>query len=303
MGDIQGRAFSQKLERDKTLWKSIPHPKFPTISITGSECELNCDHCGGHYLEGMISVKGPNDLQETCLELFSEGAEGVLLSGGYNSEGYVPFEPFLDAIEQIKIETGLFISVHSGLVPDELSEELGSVGVDSVNFDLIADDSTISSKLGLSKKVEDYGSSLRSVSRDIPNISPHILLGLSGKNLEQEKKGISFLEGFDMSALVFLIIIPPSNSNYTYSILEPDRIGHFIAEARLKFPDTPISLGCMRPRSKERASIEIESIKSGIDRIVLPSRKAVDFAENKGLVVRELEACCSVPENFIEERI
>ncbi|MBC7219861.1 MAG: radical SAM protein, partial [Hadesarchaea archaeon] len=58
----------------------------------------------------------------------SKGAVGVLLSGGFNAEGYVPFEPFLDTIEKIKEQTGLFISAHTGLVPEWLAKEIGSAG-------------------------------------------------------------------------------------------------------------------------------------------------------------------------------
>ncbi len=297
MNNIQRKAFSEKFKRRRVLWSSIPHPSFPAISLTGNNCALDCDHCKGHYLEGMVSARNPEKLQRICLSLYSEGAKGVLLSGGYNSEGYVPFDPFLDVISRIKKKTDLFVSIHSGIVPEDLAKKLGKSGVDLVDFDLIADDSTISSRIGLDKTAEEYKRSLHSISEEIPYLSPHILLGLSGTSLESEKKALSFLEGVDMSALVFLVIIPPPDSNY--KIPDPKKVGEFIARARLNFPDTPMALGCMRPKSSERIPVEIESIKSGIDRIVLPSQRAVEFAEWNGLVVKELEACCAVPEDFL----
>ena len=36
--------------------------KFPAISITGRKCYLNCEHCKGKLLEGMIPAENPSKI-------------------------------------------------------------------------------------------------------------------------------------------------------------------------------------------------------------------------------------------------
>lgn len=299
MDDLLRRALSAKLDRSEILWESRPEPNFPAISLTGDECALNCDYCEGRYLEGMMSVGNPQELYEICISLDSNGAHGVLLSGGYNEDGHVPFEPFLDTISDIDAETGLFVSVHSGLVSDGLAQELGSAGIDLVDFDFITDDATIRSRLEMEKTATDYKRSLNLVVREIPHVAPHILLGLSGKNLLAEREALTALSDVEISALVFLVIIPPDFSPEEYSVPSPEEVGKFVARARLDFPEIPLALGCMRPRNEERKVLETKAIEAGIDRIVLPSKEALKAAREKGLKIRKLEACCSVPDSVI----
>ena len=41
-----------------------PTKKFPAISITGSECALNCEHCNKKYLKGMKQIIENRDLEQ-----------------------------------------------------------------------------------------------------------------------------------------------------------------------------------------------------------------------------------------------
>ena len=65
--------------------------KYPAISITGSQCALSCDHCQGKILEGMISAGTSGPLIEKCIDLANRGAQGVLISGGCDEEGRLPW--------------------------------------------------------------------------------------------------------------------------------------------------------------------------------------------------------------------
>ncbi|MFN4133113.1 MAG: hypothetical protein ACK4GQ_01940, partial [Candidatus Hadarchaeales archaeon] len=114
----------------ETLYACYPHPLYPTISITGRGCRLDCRHCSRQYLEQMLPCPFPDLLFKTCVKLAERGAKGVLLSGGCNEKGYVPYEGFTEAIAAVKKETGLFVSAHTGLLPEELAVELGRAGVD-----------------------------------------------------------------------------------------------------------------------------------------------------------------------------
>ena len=66
-------------------------------------------------LRGMPDVSSPQRLLQKCRELVAQGTQGVLLSGGCNGRGQVPWQDFTDTIAAIKQETGLYISVHCGM--------------------------------------------------------------------------------------------------------------------------------------------------------------------------------------------
>lgn len=294
--EIQRHAFSIKLKRDRTFYASYPHPRFPTISITGKACALNCKHCGRHYLRSMLPCPSPSVLYRTCSNLAANGARGVLLSGGYNREGYVPFEPFLDAIERIKRETGLFLNLHTGLTPPPLARELGKAGVDMASVDLIGADETIEYVLGLQRTTEDYERTLKTLSKSIPRVVPHICIGIHGGEVKGEFKALEMAATTNVAALVFLVLIPtPGTAFEDVEAPAPPVVGEFIAKARIKFPEIPLALGCMRPKSKGRIETELQALRSGIDRIEIPSAETIRTARKMGLEVRRLDACCAVP--------
>lgn len=293
---IQHRAFSTKLKHCPTFFSCYPHPKFPTISITSDKCALNCKHCGRRYLRNMISCLTPDVLFTTCSKLASSGAQGVLLSGGYNGEGYVPFEPFLDAIERVKRETGIFISTHTGLVPGWLAHELGRVGVDLADFDLIGDDETIKLVLGIDRTVEDYRRSLHVLKRSLPHVVPHICIGLHAGDIKGERTALEFAADIKPQALVLLVLMPTPGTGFEHITgPSPAEVGELIAEARLKFPGAMLALGCMRPREAGRVELELQALRSGVDRMEVPSEQTIEAARKLGLQVLRLDACCSIP--------
>lgn len=289
-----GDPLSVKREFSDVLWEVYPHPKYPTISITGESCSLNCDFCEGKYLRSMMSVQDPEELYDVCLELNSDGCRGVLLSGGFNEMGYVPFEGFVEAISRVKAETDLYLSIHPGLLPTELSTALADSGVDAVFFDLIADDELIKERMDLDRTSEDYKSSLNSLIEDFSSVSPHVLLGLS-RDLDPERRILDVYSGYDFSSIVFLVLVPLRQSVETPS---PEDVGVYLEEARLAFPDIPVSLGCMRPKRKGRIETEKNAVLAGVDRIVQPTEEAKEEARREGLSVRRLDACCGIPESL-----
>lgn len=289
-------AFAAKVGRSPVLWACYPHPNFPTISITGGTCALRCKHCSGLYLRGMIPCPTPDVLRTTCIQLASNGARGVLLSGGYNEDGYVPFEPFLDEIERVKLETGLFISAHTGLMPSWLVREVGRAGVDLADFDLIGDDETIKLVLGVERRVGDYRRTLRELGRWLPHVVPHICIGLHEGELRGELTALEIAADSNYSALVLLVLIPTADTQFEgKNPPSPANVGKVVARARIRLPDTPIALGCMRPRGAYRNEIELQALRSGIDRIEMPSEQTIRAARAMGLKVMRLNACCAVP--------
>ncbi len=294
-------AFKTKIKRDRTLHSCYPHPSFPTISITGDSCVLNCKHCSHHYLRGMISCGTPDKLNETFASLASDGTRGVLLSGGDNKEGYVPFEPFLESIGEVKRQTGLFISAHTGLVPKWLGLKMGKAGIDLADFDLIGDDETIELVLGINKKVKDYQRAMMVLNRFLPYVIPHICVGLHAGEIRGELKALDMASKLAPPIIVLLVLNPTSGTKFEN--LNPPSIKDFekvAIEARMKFPEVELALGCMRPRGSERQKIELAALRAGFDRIELPSKLTIKTAREMGLRVKNLFSCCAVPSEVIK---
>jgi len=299
--ELQSRAFSVKLKRDPTFFACYPHPRFPVLSITGRECALSCKHCGKRYLETMHPCLTPDALFTTCTGLAENGARGVLLSGGYNDEGYVPFEPFLDAIERVKRETGLFISAHTGLVPSWLAHELGRARIDLADFDLIGDDETIELVLGIDRTAEDYRQTMKVLKRSLPHVAPHICIGLHAGEIKGERKALELAAEVNPQVLVMLVLLPTSKTEFEHVAGPiPEAVGEIIAEARIKLPETTLALGCMRPRDARRDEFELQALRSGVDRVELPSERTLEAARKIGLQVRRIDMCCAVPNELVE---
>lgn len=297
--EIQQRAFSLKIKRDSKFFSCYPNPKFPTISITGDYCALNCKHCGHHYLQHMISCQDSDVLFTTCSRLAANGARGVLISGGYNGEGYVPLEPFIEAIARIKRELGLFLNVHTGLVPHELARELGRAGVDMASVDLIGSDETIELVLGIEKTTRDYERTLKELKQVMPHVVPHICIGLREGKIEGEARALEIAAKIRPTALVFLVLTPTAGTGFEkISPPSPSEVGRVIADARLKFPEATMALGCMRPRGDKRTEFELQALHSGVDRVEIPSEQTIKAARKLGLRVQRLDACCAVPDGL-----
>ena len=117
--------------------------KFVNVSITGSDCALNCDHCQKTLLNSMRAVESPEELVTLGEELVGKGCEGILISGGADQNGEVPLQPYFGALASLK-EMGLKVLVHSGLATTETASQLKKAGIDQVLIDIIGDQSTIS---------------------------------------------------------------------------------------------------------------------------------------------------------------
>ena len=98
--------------------------KYPALSITGPDCGLQCEHCKAKILESMILAREPDQLLEKCLQLEEKGNLGVLISGGCDEDGCLPWGKFLSAIKEVKRRTDLRISVHSGFVTEAMAFSL-----------------------------------------------------------------------------------------------------------------------------------------------------------------------------------
>ena len=61
---------------ETSFYTAINYHRFPSISVTGEKCQLNCEHCHGKILANMIPATNPERLLEVCTRIKEEGGEG-----------------------------------------------------------------------------------------------------------------------------------------------------------------------------------------------------------------------------------
>ncbi len=294
--------LDQLLEEGRSLsWNNFgrilkvyyPSKNFPSISVTGASCALNCLHCNKHYLKNMHQINSADELVNFAIKLEENKGKGILLSGGYDEESIVPLEPYLEAISRIKSKTNLKINVHPGLVSSKQAQALANAGVDAVSFDLITDDEVISEVIKNNKQGKDYIESFKSLVNAGLHVVPHICLGL---HFGEEKGNLNALETalkYEIPLIAFLGLIPTKGTIMENSkIINKDFLTRLILYTRLRKPDLEQSLGCMRVR---QIDYEQAAILAGINRIAVPKKKSINCAESKfGLEVEQIETCCSI---------
>jgi hypothetical protein len=278
----------------KTSYYCSSPKDFPTISVTGKGCALECKHCGGRVLETMHPANTPKKLFNLCLQLKRDGTSGCLISGGCLPTGSVPLENFIDTIKKVKQKLGLTVFVHTGIIDLDTAKKLREAGVDAALIDVIGSDDTIREIYNLNITAKDYENSLGALLRSGITFVPHVIVGLHYGKLQGEFQALKMISGYDPSALVIIAFMPIHGTKMaTVDPPEPIDITKVIAVARLKFPKTPLVLGCMRPKGEHRIETDILAMKAGADAIAFPAEEAVKFAENHDYKIVFSSFCCS----------
>ncbi|MFX1327714.1 MAG: radical SAM protein [Promethearchaeota archaeon] len=279
-----------------------PTKRFPAISITGTECSLDCEHCNKKYLKGMKPILENQDLEKFLFELYKKKGVGALISGGSKLDGSVPLLNFLNTIKKVKRETNLIINTHSGLLNEETAKKLADANVDIVSFDINMDKEVIKDIYHLDIELNEYKRAIDLLKKYKLNIVPHICVGLHYGKLNKELETIKFIKEtiIDPSLIVIIALIPPKDSKIKFELIKAEEIAKVIAILRFAFPKTELSLGCMRPRGKIKTEIEKMSIKSGITRIEIPSRDTLKWLKtyNSKIQLKFFSACCAIPNKF-----
>ena len=116
---------------------------FPSVSLTGSLCHLNCKHCGGKLFSRLIPADSPEKLEDTAHMLANSGAKGMLITGGCNTKGKVPTADVAASIKKIKQETDLIVIAHTGFITSDEACVLTDSGLDGIAFDVVGDVETV----------------------------------------------------------------------------------------------------------------------------------------------------------------
>ena len=267
---------------------------FPTFSVTGKNCALNCKHCEGKLLATMQPADTPEKLFKVATKLKAQGGVGCLVSGGCTSTGSVPLGKFIPVLAKMKRELGLTVIVHTGIIDYSTAVALKNAGVDAALIDIVGSDDTIRQVCHLNLAVEDYENSLKALNDARLSFVPHVIVGLQNGKLQGEFQALKMVKKFEPSALVIIAFMPIRGT-----LMEktkppsPSDTARVVATARLMFPNTPIALGCMRPKGKLRDDTDCLSIKAGVDAIAFPSEEAIRYAEEQGYETSFSPYCCS----------
>jgi hypothetical protein len=306
--DLQTEAFRlRKLHFGNELTFSIPgtvsyhdatlpshQDRFAAISVTGPHCDLKCGHCEGKLLETMIPAENAETFSRTVDRLRSQGALGILLSGGANRNGEVPLEKFIPLIRKIKeIEPSFKIIVHTGLIKRETAKDLKDAGIDQILLDMIGDEKTIREIYHLNRRVEDYEETLSMLKEMGHRLAPHIIIGHHFGEIRGEWQALEIVSRVGVETIV-LVILKPLMKNDRFRTPTPEETSKITAVARILNPFIPIRMGCIRPAHPWKVEMERGAIDSGINTIAYPLQGTIDYANEIGLQTKIIEMCCSL---------
>ncbi len=274
-------------------FRSSPNA-FPSISITGSSCALNCQHCNGKVLDTMLPAQTPKQLFDLCTKLKKDGAIGCLISGGCLPDGSVPIGGFIDVIAEIKKELELTVVTHTGVVDFSTAKRLKEAGVDAALIDIIGSNETINEVYHLDVSVEDFDRSLRAFHESGIPFVPHVLVGLHYGELKGELEALKMISRYSPSAVIIIAFMPIHGTPMEKVCPpEPEDIVRVLASARLLMPATPLVLGCMRPKGEHRRRTDALAVGAGVNAIAFPAEEAIRLAESMNLEMSFSSLCCS----------
>lgn len=285
------RSFARRLELFGNDIFFFREP-FTPISLTGTRCSLACKHCNSYYLRHMNDGSDGKLLPEAS-RLSEDGTKGILLSGGSNADGSVPTYEKTSEILEIKKNTQLKISAHTGIVNGSQAEALSKY-LDMALIDVLGDDETIHNILGLDAGTKDYEKTLEYLSAAGIPLAPHIIVGLDHGKLKGEFRALEMVRKFNPAVVVIVVFIPTKGTALE-GISPPavSDVASVIMKAREMF-DVPLSLSCVRPGGRYRSMLDKYAILGGIDRIAVPSRNAYTVSSELGLSLIEIpKMCCS----------
>jgi len=272
---------------------------FPTISITGKDCGLNCAHCGGKVLQTMHSAVLPGELYGLATDLKEKGAKGVLISGGCLPDGSVPLDDFVPTLARLKRELGLTVFAHTGIIDEKTAFALKDAGVDAALIDVIGSADTISKVYNLNVSLQDYSTSLAALQKAGLHFVPHVIVGLNDGHLDGEYAALKLISAVQPTAIVVIAFMPIHDTKMAQTPPpKPIDIAHVAASARVMFPTVPLLLGCMRPKGKIRGQTDVYALQAGVDGVAFPSAEAVEYAKKRYAVAYSSYCCAQLGLDF-----
>lgn len=288
--------YAPGLKRWQTSeWVPLNADRFRAVSVTGSACALQCDHCQAKVLDSMISVKAGQDLFDVARALKEQGGEGILVSGGSTRGGGVPLRSHLRHVPRIRQELGMKVVIHSGVVDPALAGDIARSGADAVMLDIIGADETIRDVYHLPLSTADFDRSLALLAEHGLKIIPHIVLGLHYGRFLGEHQALEMVGAYPVSTLILVVLVPLVGTPMAHLPPPPvDDVVAFFETSRRAMPSTRINLGCARPMASMKSTLDRAAVDLGLNGIAYPAEGAIAYARSKGLEPKLYEWCCSM---------
>jgi uncharacterized radical SAM superfamily protein len=243
----------------------------------------------------MIPAASPPELLEKARRLRKAGAHGILLSGGSDREGHLPWERFAPAVRRIAEETGLTLTAHAGFPDRRDCTLLGEAGVSQALIDVMGDEETATGVYHL-HSLDRVARSLEAVAESGLPLAPHVVAGLHYGRIRAEDRALDIIKDFAPAVVVIVVLTAlPGTPMASVTPPRPMEVARLIARARLLMPGVPLSLGCERPRNRDGLLLEALAIRAGITRMAVWSEEAVAEARRLHLTPRFQATCCSLP--------
>jgi len=308
---VEGAEFYERMSRAaRTSWKRLGKKitfylpgmirhgresgRYPALSISGEKCELKCDHCRGKLLKPMIPAVDPNMLYHKGLRLWKNGALGLLLTGGSDREGRVNWTPYLETIHRIKTETGLMLSIHSGMLDRKTACKLKQAGVSQALIDVVGDDRTYERVFHLHGGLKMLRRTLDSIQEAGMELAPHLVAGVDHGTIHGEYRALELIREYSPVCVVIVVLFPFQDTPMAgVRPPEPQQIVDLFLHAREIMPHIPQSLGCERSRAADGYMLEELALQSGVNRMALHSDRALAKARELGLDIGFQKTCCS----------
>lgn len=269
--------------------------RYPAASITGPRCQLNCEHCGGHLLNPMHPATTPEELLALGRRLNAAGMAGLLISGGSDPSGRLPWAPLIPAIAQLKAETDLVLTAHVGRIDRATAQALKDAGISQALYDVVGDPATAREILHLPDGLAAQAETLDACQAAGLEIVPHVIVGLHHGQMLGEYKALDIVAGLDPQRVVFIVLMPLKHTGLAQAAPPPpEEVARFLAKARLRLPAPRHHLGCARPRGRYRQELDALAVAAGINVLAIPSDGALQTAEQYSRPTSLAETCCSL---------
>jgi lipoyl synthase len=269
---------------------------FPSFSITGGACGLNCDHCRAEILKPMIAATSPAVLDRKVRHLVAtQGLQGFLLSGGSSRRNEIRYERYYPVIERLKRDfPEMRIAIHTALTDRAGARAMESAGVDTAMMDVIGSNETIREVYHLDRPVEDFEATLTALCETSMEVSPHIVIGLHYGRMLGEANAFDIVSRHDVQALVLVVVMPFYAQPGLYEVPDAHEVGRIFGEARKRLADRQLLLGCARPPGMHKRIVDAYAVMAGLDGIAFPADGAVSVASVIGRPYHQEHACCSI---------
>jgi len=119
-------------------------------------------------------------------------------------------------------------------------------------------------------------------------------VGLHYGKLKGELAALKIIARYSPSAVIIIALMPIHGTPMEkVNPPEPEDIARILLIAKLLMPQTPIVLGCMRPKANHRIKTDLFAVKIGVDAIAFPVEEAIQLAESMPLEISFSSLCCS----------